>query len=165
MQHIEENNVIKNILPKCLLAVVRVKGSVNMRSNVKRTLIQLKLPKTFSVCLVPQNQEYLGMLNIAKDVICWGEIEKDKLTMLLIKRGRMIGDKKLTNENLQIFSNIKNIEELIDNLYSCKFRINKVKGLKPFFRLSPPKKGFPKRKKISMGNIGKNINVLLSRMI
>jgi|YelNatPaOPRAMG01_1025707.scaffolds.fasta_scaffold25099_7 large subunit ribosomal protein L30 len=149
-----------------LLVVVRTKGSANLPSDVRRTLAQLRLLRVFSACLVPSSPDYLGMLRTAKDVVCWGEIERGLLERLLAKRGRLVGNRRLTEENLRRFSGLGSVRELADTIYSRKLQLRDVKGMKPFFRLSPPKGGFKgSKKKGYSGYLGREINELVTRML
>lgn len=146
--------------------VVRVKGSANLPSDVKRTLAQLKLLRVFSASVLPPTSEYLGMLRTAKDVVFWGEIDKELLERLLLKRGRLVGDRRLTDENLCKFSGIGSVKELAESIYNHSLQLGEVKGLKPFFRLSPPKGGFKgTKKKGAVGYLGKRVNEIVARML
>lgn len=149
-----------------LLIVVRTKSSANLPSDVRRTLAQLNLLRVFSASLVPSSPDYLGMLRTAKDVVCWGEIDETLLGKLLSKRGRLVGNRRLTDENLRLFSDIESVRELTDAVYSRKLQLKDVKSLKPFFRLSPPKGGFKgSKKKANLGYLGTRVNELVARML
>ena len=88
---------------------------------------------------------------------------------LLKKRGRIAGNKRLTDEYLK--SKIgKNIEEVAKDVLAGNLKLKDIPGVKPFFRLKPPTRGFRDLKKpFSMGGDygyrGEHINELLKRMI
>ncbi len=103
----------------------------------------------------------------------YGEIDRDTLVELLRKRGRITGDKPLTDEWVKENLGLNGIEELADKLISGELHYHKLeeKGVKPFFRLHPPRKGFKKSIKRhyhdngELGYRSKDINNLVKRMM
>ncbi len=152
------------------LVVVRVRGRVAPR-EVNKTLELLNIKKKFRATLVDNCPSYLGMLNNVRNYIAWGEISKENLVTLLRKRGRLIGDKPLTDKYLERNTDFSSVEELAEKIYNCECSLKDVKGLKKFFRLRPPKKGFKGSIKKSvenkgiLGYHGEKINELIARMI
>jgi large subunit ribosomal protein L30 len=64
------------------LAIVRIKGNIGIRSKVKRTLEMFGLNVKHSCVIMPNKPEVIGMLGIAKDIVTWGEINKETLELL-----------------------------------------------------------------------------------
>ena len=153
-----------------LLAVVRIKGTVGVRPDVKRTLELLNLKRKYNATLLMNSGIVQGMLQKAKDYITFGEIDKDVLKKLLLKRGRTRDGKKLTPEVLKD-RGIVSIDELVSKMMAGEIKLNRIKWLKPYFRLSPPSKGFKGstlksvREGGELGYRGEKINNLLVRMI
>ncbi|MCX8176581.1 MAG: 50S ribosomal protein L30 [Candidatus Bathyarchaeota archaeon] len=153
---------------KCLL-VVRVRGTVNVCSDVKYTLKLLRLEKPNHATLVPVSPQYLGMLQKAKDYITWGEASKEAVIKLLQKRGEIVGGGKLTEEYLR-GKGFKSFEEVAEKLCNAELKLKELNGVKPVFRLHPPSKGFKKTLKRSfseggeLGYRGEKINELVLRM-
>ena len=154
-----------------MFAVVRVRGRIGVRDEIERTLHLLRLRKKNHCVIVPETQPFLGMLQKAKDYITWGEIDKDTLIMLLKKRGRLAGDRRLTEEYVKEKTG-KSLEEFAKDVLEGKAKLTDLPGIKPFFRLKPPSKGFERggiKKPFSVGGAlgyrGKHINDLLKRMI
>jgi len=159
-----------------LFIVVRLKGSPNMQHDVKRTLCHLRLLRTFSACLLRSNPTYVGMLKSAKDVLSWGEIDRAHLGELLAKRGRLVGNKRLTEENIKNLLHFENLDTMAQAIFDGRIQIKDINHLKPFFRLSPPKGGLKVSKRVHkfkahktrlfvLGYINGAINELVSRMI
>ena len=151
-------------------AVVRVRGTVNVRHDIKKTLEMLRLNRVNHCVLVEESENYKGMLQKAKDYITWGEIEKDTLVELIKKRGRLIGDKPLDDEYVKSATSYKSIEELSDAIIEGKIKYRELPEIKPVFRLSPPKKGYEGIKRAyavggALGYRGKDINDLIKRML
>ncbi len=161
----------ENEAPIKKLIVIRVRGRINVRKQIADTLKMLRLNRVNHAVLIDNRKSYLGMLQKVKDYVTWGEIDKDTLTALLKKRGRLEGRKRLTDEFLQKYTNFKSIEELANAIYENKINITDISKLKPVFRLHPPKGGHngkikrPYTMKGALGNRKAEINDLVKRMI
>src|SRR4030065_1631786 len=103
---------------KCI-AAVRVRGTISAEREARAALDMLHLSGTNHAVVVDNRPATMGMLKRAQSYITWGEISKETLTMLLTKRGRLAGDKKLTDEYAQKVA-CKSISDLEDALLSCK---------------------------------------------
>jgi len=154
---------------KCL-AVVRLRGTINVRKDVKDTLKLLRLNRVNHATLIPSTPQYLGMLQKAKDYITWGEVSKETILKLLRKRGEIVGGKKLTDHYIQE-KGYKNLEEIAEKIYSLEVKLKDLNGIKPVFRLHPPSGGFKKSLKRAfqeggeLGYRGEKINKLLEKMM
>lgn len=156
--------------PKKCLAVVRVRGVSDIYRAVKETMSLLHLEKNCHVTLIDDRPSYLGMLHKAQHYLAWGEISKETLTLLLRKRGRLIGNKKLSDEYAQKIGR-KSLGDLVEALHKGDVEFYLLPDMKPIFRLHPPSKGFHGKVKRSFasggvtGNQGEAINSLLEQMI
>jgi len=153
-----------------VFAVVRVRGTINLKPDIKRTLQLLRLNRTNHCVLLEENNYSEGMLHIAKDYITWGEVDKNLLSNLILSRGKITGDKDLTEDYIKSATSHNNIEKLAQAIINNKFKYKDIPDVKPIFRLNPPKKGYEgiKRSFINKGALGyrgKEINKLISRMI
>lgn len=156
-----------------LLAVIRLRGTVDVPPDIEYTLRLLRLVRKFHATLYPSElQGIQGMLHKVKDWITWGEISKETLVELLRRRGRTPGNKPLTDEYVREKLNVSSIEELAELLLQRKLYLHKLDNIiKPVFRLHPPKGGFKKSLKKpygaggELGYRGPAINELLMRMI
>ncbi len=151
-------------------AVIRVRGTVNVEPDIKKTLQLLNLTRTNHCVIIPENPVYKGMLQKIKDYVTWGEIQKKQLTELLKTRGKLIGDKPLTEEYLKSATSYDSIPKLSEALINKKIRYTEIPEIKPVFRLNPPKQGFEGIKrsyknKGALGYRGTEINSLLTRML
>jgi large subunit ribosomal protein L30 len=146
-----------------MIAAIRIRGRVGVPKEIEDTLYLLKLRKKFVCSLYPEDKIILGMLNKVKAYVAYGKINDDTLKALIEKRGRKEGNKRLSQEEVEkIFNEIKKGKKLKE--------LEKEYGLKPFFRLSPPKHGFKKSIKLLwpqgiLGNIQEEINNLILRML
>lgn len=125
------------IISDNMYAVVKVRGSVKVRGDIKDTLKMLRLKSVNNCVVIPESKTYLGMLKKAKDYITWGKIDKKTLFKLLEKRGKV---------KLEDLEKTKQI-----------FRLNPPRGGYKATRLPYPKGDLGDRKD--------KINELLERMI
>ena len=139
------------------IAVIRVRGSVGLSRKIKDTFSLLRLYRKNFCVVVEDNPSYKGMVDKVKDFVTYGEINDETYKELVEKRGEEYkGREKDTKGKI----NYK------------KFALIEGKKLKPFFRLSPPRKGFGRKGiKVSfkahgaLGYRADKINELIKRMI
>jgi len=156
--------------PRKCLAVVRVRGVSDIFREVKETMKMLHLERNCHATLVDNRPAYLGMLKKAQNYLTWGEVSKETLALLLKKRGRLLGNTKLTDEYAQKVGK-KSLDELAEALSKGEVEFNQLPNIKPIFRLHPPSKGFKGKVKRSFASEGvtgyraEAINDLLRQMI
>ncbi|AAL81927.1 50S ribosomal protein L30 [Pyrococcus furiosus DSM 3638] len=152
------------------LAVIRIRGRVNVKRPVRDTLAMLRLHRVNHCVIVDDTPSYLGMLQKAKDYITWGEINAETLAKLIRKRGRLIGNKPVTDEYVKEKLGMT-IEEFAQKVVNGEMSLKDLPNLKPVFRLHPPRGGFRGSKKRSfkeggaLGYRGEKINELIERML
>ncbi len=153
------------------IAVIRLRGEVNIQHDIALTLKMLRLYKKHNCAIISDSPNYIGMINKVKDHVTWGEIDEHTLKLLLEKRARLAGKHKLSNAYLK--EKLKtDINELAKHLISGSMDFKDIPGMKPFFKLKPPVHGFEKggiKKPYSLGgSLGYRkdaINNLLQRMM
>ncbi|HDI75294.1 MAG TPA: 50S ribosomal protein L30, partial [Thermoprotei archaeon] len=123
------------------LAVIRIRGTVGVRKDIEYTLRLLRLVRKFHAVVIDDRPDYLGMLQKVKDYVTWGEIDAETLAELLRKRGRLAGNRRLTDEDVKKLG-YSSIEEFAEAVIEFKAELSDIPGLKPVFRLDPPKGGF-----------------------
>ncbi len=151
-----------------MIAAIRVRGTTGVNGDITDTMKMLRLNRINHVVILDENPSYQGMLQKAKDYITWGEIKEDTLTKVISKRGRLPGGAKVTEEYLKENTPHKSIEDVA----KAVFKGEKLEGLgiKPVFRLHPPRKGFKNVKKAynedgTLGYRGENIEDLIKKML
>lgn len=151
-------------------AVVRVRGTVNIKPDIKRTLRLFRLTRANHCVLLDEKNSTKGMLQIAKDYVTWGELDKEVLSKLIKNRGMLEGGKELTEEHVKSATSYDTIEKLTQAVVDNKFNYKDIPNVKPIFRLSPPKNGYGGIKRSfkkggALGYRGKDINKLIARML
>jgi large subunit ribosomal protein L30 len=131
-----------------LVAVVRVRGTVNVKSDITETLNRLRLKHPNNCVLLSLNETYRGMLNKCINHVAYGEIDESTLSKLLEKKAEGLDAKELMNGN---------------------YDMAKLKEQMPL-RLHPPRHGYkstklPFKQGGSLGYMGADINKLLNRMV
>lgn len=150
--------------------MVKVRGTISAQREVRETLQLLRLTRTNNAVLIDNRPSYVGMLYRVQNYITWGEVSKETVALMLKKRGRFAGGKKLTDEYVERLG-FKSIDTLANAIISCKTDYNKLSNVQPVFKLRPPSKGFKGKTKKSFaaggeaGYRGERITDLIKRMI
>ena len=140
------------------VAVVLVRGKINVRHDIKKTLEQLRLYSKNCCIVLPKTKENLGMIKKIKDYITWGDIDDATMNELFEKKGEEYKGRTQDSKG--------KIE------YKSKFTEHNGKKYKKFFRLNSPKKGYgregikaPFNKGGALGNRGDKMKDLIVRMV
>ena len=149
-------------------AVVKVRGSINVKPKIKETMKLMRLNRVNHCVIVPENETYDGMLKIIKDYVTWGEVDVETTELMLESSGKTSGNAIFTKKELKD-SSFKTMKALAKNLSEGKVVMRDVPKLKPLFRLHPPRKGYEGIKRSfkeggALGYRGEKINQLIRRM-
>lgn len=140
-----------------MIAAVRIRGEVRIGKPVNDTLMLLGLGRPNHCVLLPEKPEIVGMLKKAQHYITWGEVDNATIEHLVLKRGRIAGNKRLDSKEAKAVAQ-KILKGHLKDL-----------GIKTVFRLSPPSKGYRSIRVLwPKGDLGyrkAEINNLLKRMI
>jgi|TARA_B100001971_G_C18083548_1_gene479621 large subunit ribosomal protein L30 len=152
------------------IAIIRIRGNFHVKKEVVYTMNMLRLYKKHSCVILDETKSNIGMINKMKDYVTWGELDNDTFKLLLTKRGKLPGNKALTEEYLKEKLNIS-YDDFSKEFFDSKKKLKDIPGLKLFFKLQPPTKGFERKgikKYFSMGgSLGyrkDKINELIKRM-
>lgn len=156
----------------CLLAV-RLKGTVGGSPDVKKTMESLRLERTFQARLLEGSASVRGMLRRVQTLVAWGEVNADILEALLRKRAEREGGDELDEEFVKLRLGKDGFADLAKSLVAGELGLKDLwrAGLKPRFRLHPPKGGFKRSTRRAftdggeLGYRGGEINSLVRRMI
>jgi len=140
-----------------MILAIRIRGLVEIPKKVNETLDRMRLRRKYAAVLFKSNQETVKLLKRVRDYIAYGDIDDKTLLELLEKRAQPIKkDTKIDAKKIAAGLDSKKPEDL---------------GIKPFFRLHPPrggidaKKHFGVSKKAVLGDNKKAINELVRRML
>lgn len=140
-----------------MIALIRIAGLVNMDSRVEETLFRLRLRRKFSCVILKETPEVIGAIKKIRNFIAFGKINEETLASLIKARAEKIGNSKAKIENPEKIAKEvlagKDFEEL---------------GIKPFFRLHPPRGGIKSKLQYPRGVLGdhkEDINKLIGKML
>jgi len=138
-----------------MICIIRIRGETKIDRDVKETFYRLRLRKKYSCVVLNPNKEQIGMIKKIRDFIAYGEIRRDVFEKLIERRGQPLNKGKKIDPK-------KVIEDLE------KGKSYESLGLKPFFRLHPPRGGIKSKVHFPKGVLGDNgnkINDLVLRML
>jgi large subunit ribosomal protein L30 len=149
--------------------VVRIKGQADCPYWATTTMTLLKLDKKYRATILPAKDNTLGMLRKVQHYVAWVELDTSLAKELIDKKARKGGYQKITVEDLKELG-FANSEELATALSEGRATLSKLKPLKPWFALSPPRFGFKRSTKRLYGQKGvlgqnKDLGNLVRNMI
>jgi len=149
--------------------VVRIKGQADCPYWATTTMELLKLEKKYRAVILPAQDNLLGMLKKVQHYVSWVDLDADLAKELIDKKARKSGYKKVTAEDIKELG-YANSAELGAALSEGKTMLSKLKPLKPWFALAPPRHGFKRSTKKLYGQkgmLGKNkeLDTIVRRMI
>ncbi|MDG6908123.1 MAG: 50S ribosomal protein L30 [Nitrososphaerota archaeon] len=152
------------------LVVVNLRGLVNTRTPVKTTLEQLSIARRFNSTIVPDNSAYRGMLNASKEHVAWCKVDSSLAEKLLKMHSEKSTGVKFTEEELKENKEYPTFDALAKGLEAGKAKLAALEGMRPFFRLNPPRGGFrrsTRRQHRAGGVLGLNEELpkLIERML
>ncbi len=152
-----------------MYAIIRLKGSVNTKPDIKDTLRMLRLNQINHCVVVPDTPNFRGMIQKVKDYVAFGPISGETLALILENRGRLVGGDRLSDEYVAKNSSYKTIREFAEAVAGGSAKLSDLQGLNPVFRMHPPRKGHAGLKRTfqqggALGNYGEEIAHLVEKM-
>ena len=133
--------------------VVRIKGQADCPYWATTTMTLLKLDKKYRATILPAKDNTLGMLNKVKHYVTWIKLDASLAKELIDKKARKDGYQKITATDLKELG-FASTEALGSALAEGKATLSKLKPLKPWFALAPPRHGFKRSTKKLYGQKG-----------
>ncbi len=137
-------------------AIIRISGLVEIARTVESTLSRMRLRRKYTLVLLPATPMTSLLLKKVRNFVAYGDINAETLAALLEKRAQLI-DKKKKVDLAEVAKQLdkKSLQDL---------------GIKPFFRMHPPRKGIDARlhfgvRKGVLGDNKDKINDLIRRML
>lgn len=138
-----------------MIIVIRISGLVEIPDNIQEALFRMRLRRKYSAILLRPTPENLALLKKTRNFVAYGDINRETLIELIKKRAFSLDKKKIDAEKVVEQLEKKDLESI---------------GIKPFFRLHPPRGGintklhFPIRDGV-LGDNKDKINDLIRRML
>ncbi|MCH7568263.1 MAG: uL30 family ribosomal protein [Nanoarchaeota archaeon] len=139
-----------------MILIIRISGMIGIPRNIQETLFRMRLRRKYSAILLEDNNFNRKLLKRVRDYIAYGTIKKEILEKLIVLRGKSIEKGKSVDA-----------KKIVDEIEKKSLE---KQGLKPFFRLHPPRRGIESKKHFGIGKgvLGDNkekINELVERML
>lgn len=139
-----------------MILAIRISGQVGVPREKKEALYKLRLRRKYAAVLLQPTSVNLKLLKKIRDYISYGNVDNETLIELIKLRGKLLTNKKQKIE----------VEKIAQELEKKSLQ---TLGLKPFFRLHPPRGGIEAKKHAGVGKgvLGHNkkINELVRRML
>ena len=152
--------------------VVRARSNIKVEHSIRETMDMLNLTRVNHAVIIPENAQYKGMLQKAKDYITWGDADAELVEKMISGRGRLIGDKPVSDADVKEGTDYSSIKEFSSAIAAGKATVKDMAELKRVFRLHPPRgpKGWGGLKRTyviggALGPRGEDIGALVERMI
>jgi len=147
------------------ILVVNMRGTVNLNADQRKTLEQLHICRRYSATIVPNESAYVGMLRRVKDKVAWCYADAETTRNLLKHRGVVYG-----SIDYPWMKSEDELNKIATQLADGRMKLKDVEGLKPWFRLTPPRGGFRRslrRGYAQRGLLGENPELpkIVDRMI
>jgi len=121
-----------------MILVIRISGMPEVDRDIDDALFRLRLRRKYSAVILKETPENIKLLVRIRNFIAYGTISKETLSDILIKRG-LLNNKKI---------NKTEVEKIAEQLEHKK---PEEIGVKPFFRLHPPRGGIESKKHFGVG--------------
>jgi len=147
-----------------IIAIIRITGCVDKNKEIISTLDRFRIKRKFACTIIDDSAVNKGMLKKVRSFVAYGDIDKETLTELIKVRGQAV--------EKDAHKGVPSAEGKIDAAKVAEKIMKdgnfKESGIKPFFRLHPPRKGINSKQHFPKGVLGdhkKKINDLIRRML
>lgn len=155
------------------LIAVRLRGTATDNPDIRKTMESLRMENTFSARLLENTSSTEGMLRAVKTLVAWGQINPQVLETLLRKRAERDRDGRIDDGFAKVFFRKDSVADLAKSIVAKEISVKDLwtAGVKPGFRLHPPKGGFKRSIRRAatdggeLGYRGDDINRLVLKMI
>ena len=138
-----------------MILLIRIAGHVDMNQDMEETLFRIRLRRKYAAVLLKETEENKKLIMKIRNFVAYGKIDAETLKLLISKRAISIDKKKVDADKI--------IEALEKKDLASQ-------GVKPYFRLHPPRGGIDSRihfgvRKGVLGDNKEKINDLVRRML
>jgi len=152
---------------------VRIRGTATDNPEIRKTMETLRMESTFRARLFEDNPSTQGMLRTVKSLVAWGQVSPEIVEQLLRKRAERERNQKVNDEFAMIFFKKPSVADLAKSIVGGEIGVKDLwlSGVKPEFRLHPPRGGFKRSTRRAatdggeLGYRGGDINRLVGKMI
>lgn len=136
-----------------MICIIRIRGKVKLDRDVKETFDRMRLGRKYSCIVIHPNKEQKGMIKKLRNLVSFGEINRETFEKLLERRGQKTDKKKLEPKKMvEELEKGKNTRTLALNLFQAASSKRRDKQQATF-----PKRDFGRQRR--------KINELVLRML
>ena len=152
-----------------LLLVVNIHGAINSSSGVRKAMTEMKVIRKYTASVVTDDATTVGMLKLCKGYLAWAQADLELVSLLLKKRGMVSESRSLDPASVKALG-YKDHDDMAEKMFKAGVRLSALRGVRPFFRLAPPRGGFrtsTRRQFGERGTLGPNPNLpeIVRRML
>jgi large subunit ribosomal protein L30 len=153
-------------------AVVRIRGSLHAQTPIVETLRLLHLTRANHAVILPERDGLKGMVHRVQGYVTYGPVKAETVKLLLTERGVADDGSPLRADAIPPALGVKDLDALAEQV--LRDGTSSVKGLRPLFRLKPPRGGWGSTKKPYLlgGSLGfrpagakRDMDELIRRMV
>lgn len=137
-----------------MLIVIRIRGMVDVPGDLEELLYRVRLRRKYVAVLMKESAENMKILKKIRNYVSYGVISETILEKLIKHRAISLDKKEVDSKKVLEGLGKKSLDEM---------------GIKPFFRLHPPRGGIESKRHAGKGKgvLGENkrINELVERML
>jgi large subunit ribosomal protein L30 len=142
-----------------MILVIRISGMIDVPREMRDTLDRIRLRRKYAAVLLEDNRENRMLLSKVRNLVAYGNVSTETIAKLIELRGEPVEGRKSGKK-----VDAKKVAEQVG-----KKKLDEL-GVKPFFRLHPPRKGIESKKHFGVGKgvLGDHkdkINDLLEKML
>lgn len=119
-----------------MILVIRISGQAQLPTKVIETLYRMRMRRKYIGTLLEDTPENRKLLERVRNYVAFGVVSDAMLQQLLENRGVSVTKKPFDARKVAQIIQTKGFEEA---------------GIKPFFRLHPPRKGIESKKHFGVG--------------
>ena len=106
-----------------MFAIIRVRGPVKVNRDIEHTMKLLNLTRSNHCVIYPETEKIKGMIHKARGYVTYGEISKETLTKLLLKRGVVYDKTGKSHKFKEIFNDVKEQDKIVQETISGSKKI------------------------------------------
>ena len=148
-------------------ALVRLRGEVNVSTDIEDTLGMLNLDRVNHATLVPERDTYEGMIAKVNDYVAFGEPSAAVIATVIRRRGEpAAGDATTDDAWIADNTSFDDADALAEALVAEETTLQDV-GLSPTLRLHPPRGGHEgvKNPVVDGGDLGRHSTAEIDRLL
>ncbi|MDD3244685.1 MAG: uL30 family ribosomal protein, partial [Candidatus ainarchaeum sp.] len=107
-----------------MFAIIRVRGPVKVNEKIEDTMKLLHLTRSNHCVIYKEDKKIKGMVHKIRNMTTFGEIDKETLKKMLLKRGFVYNEKGKLLKFKDHFTDEKKVDKMIDDILESKAKLS-----------------------------------------